>query len=43
MTVLRASLARTSARTLPSEQLQNLALLQLTLIVMALVSLALRA
>ena len=43
VTALRASLTRSASRPLPTEQLQNLALVQLTLVVLALVALALQA
>ncbi len=43
MTALRASLTTTSPRHLPVERLQDLALLQLCVVVLALVALALQA
>jgi hypothetical protein len=43
MTALRASLSTATARRLPAERIQDLALLQLCVIVLALVAMALRA
>ncbi|MFP5220107.1 MAG: hypothetical protein ACLGIG_10300 [Actinomycetes bacterium] len=43
MTALRATLTRAHARPMPTGHLQNLALFQLTLVVLALVALALQA